>query len=232
MEETGKVGIARFVMRTKQYLAAIRPEDGRLLLSTMVYADEVNDPADDPRARRAVDEVELPEKELAMAAQLDRVAGRRLRAREVPGHLPRGGARAHRAQGVGRGDHRRRRAEPSPTRSSTSWPRSRRSVAAAKDARSRHPTAHEADNRSGERPETTERSTPAEGDQCFSPPEAAVQEGRYAMPNLRGLTRRGEPVTYLWVMVIDEETFRLARGRERARAALADLQANGATWVQ
>ena len=28
MEESGKVGIARFVMRTKQYLAAIRPEDG------------------------------------------------------------------------------------------------------------------------------------------------------------------------------------------------------------
>ena len=42
----GKVGIARFVMRTKQYLAAIRPKDGKLVLSTMVYADEVNDPAE------------------------------------------------------------------------------------------------------------------------------------------------------------------------------------------
>jgi len=32
-------------------------------------------------------------------------------------------------------------------------------------------------------------------------------------------------------MVIDEETFRLARGRD-ARAALAHLQVTGATWVQ
>ena len=51
MEETGKVGIARFVMRSKQYLAAIRPKDGQLLLSTMVYADEVNDPAEIPELR-------------------------------------------------------------------------------------------------------------------------------------------------------------------------------------
>ena len=28
MEESGKVGIARFVMRSKQYLAAVRPKDG------------------------------------------------------------------------------------------------------------------------------------------------------------------------------------------------------------
>ena len=39
MEESGKVAIAKFVMRTKQYLAAIRPVDGRLRLSTMVYAE-------------------------------------------------------------------------------------------------------------------------------------------------------------------------------------------------
>ena len=60
-----------------------------------------------------------------------------------------------------------------------------------------------------------------------NPPAGA----RYPMPDLQGLRRRGEPVTYLWVMVIDEETFRLARGRD-ARAALAHLQVQGATWVQ
>src|SRR5918997_1803115 len=43
MEDSGKVAIARFVMRTKQYLAALRPQDGKLVLSTMVYADEVVD---------------------------------------------------------------------------------------------------------------------------------------------------------------------------------------------
>ena len=41
LEEQGKVAVARFVMRTKQYLAAVRAKDGTLVLSTMVYADEV-----------------------------------------------------------------------------------------------------------------------------------------------------------------------------------------------
>lgn len=73
---------------------------------------------------------------------------------------------------------------------------------------------------------------------AFGPDKAAVlltasppAGTQHPMPNLRGLVRRGEPVTYLWVMVIDEETFRLARGRD-ARAALAHLAAAGATWVQ
>ena len=69
MEETGKVGVAHFVMRTKQYLAAIRPKDGLLMLSTMVYADEVNDPLEIPELAD-VSGIELPEKELAMAHQL------------------------------------------------------------------------------------------------------------------------------------------------------------------
>ena len=63
MEESGKVGIARFVMRTKQYLAAVRPKDGKLVLSTMVYADEVNDP-DEIGELAGVEDVELTDKEL------------------------------------------------------------------------------------------------------------------------------------------------------------------------
>jgi DNA end-binding protein Ku len=43
LADTGKVGIARFVMRTKQYVCAVRSRDGHLELATMVYADEVND---------------------------------------------------------------------------------------------------------------------------------------------------------------------------------------------
>ena len=69
LEEEGKVGIAHFVLRTKQYLAAIRPSEGRLLLSTMVYSDEINDPASGPELDEAVD-VEISDKELAMASQL------------------------------------------------------------------------------------------------------------------------------------------------------------------
>lgn len=69
MEETGKVGVARFVMRSKQYLCAVRPKDGMLLMSTMVYADEVNEPAD-IKELDAVAEIEVTDKELTMAKQL------------------------------------------------------------------------------------------------------------------------------------------------------------------
>lgn len=69
MEDEGKVGIAHFVLRTKQYLAAIRPKDGKLLLSTMVYADEINDPVSIPELAE-LDDIELDDKELKMARQL------------------------------------------------------------------------------------------------------------------------------------------------------------------
>jgi DNA end-binding protein Ku len=41
MEERGRVAIGTVVMRNKQYLAAIRPLDGALAMSTMRFADEV-----------------------------------------------------------------------------------------------------------------------------------------------------------------------------------------------
>jgi DNA end-binding protein Ku len=44
LEETGKVGIAKVVIRNKQHLAAVRPYEGVLLLETMYYADEVRKP--------------------------------------------------------------------------------------------------------------------------------------------------------------------------------------------
>ena len=69
MERSQKVGIARFVMRTKQYLAAIRPVDGKLVLSTMVYPDEVNAPAEIPELAD-VEGIEVSNRELDMAEQL------------------------------------------------------------------------------------------------------------------------------------------------------------------
>jgi DNA end-binding protein Ku len=69
MERSQKVGIARFVMRGKQYLAAIRPKDGKLLLSTMVYADEVN-AADNINELESLDKIEVNDREVAMAEQL------------------------------------------------------------------------------------------------------------------------------------------------------------------
>jgi DNA end-binding protein Ku len=41
MERTGRAGIGTVVMRNKQYLAAIRPMDGALAMSTMRFVDEV-----------------------------------------------------------------------------------------------------------------------------------------------------------------------------------------------
>lgn len=41
MEDTQRVGVGTVVMRNKQYLAAIRPLDGALAMSTMRFADEV-----------------------------------------------------------------------------------------------------------------------------------------------------------------------------------------------
>jgi len=69
MEEAGKVGICRFVMRSKQYLAAVRPKDGRLMLSTMVYADEVVD-AGEIGGFDVLDDIEIDEREQQMAEQL------------------------------------------------------------------------------------------------------------------------------------------------------------------
>ncbi len=69
MEESNKVAIARFVMRSKQYLAALRPKDGTLIMSMMVYNDEIN--ASEQIAEfDEVRKVKVERKELAMAEQL------------------------------------------------------------------------------------------------------------------------------------------------------------------
>ena len=44
LEETGKVAVAKIVIRNKQHLAALRPWNGTLVLETMYYADEVRQP--------------------------------------------------------------------------------------------------------------------------------------------------------------------------------------------
>jgi DNA end-binding protein Ku len=67
MQETNKVGIARVVLRTKQYLAAIRPLGNALVLETMLYPDEVN-PLDDLDIPG--DEIDVTEREEKMARQL------------------------------------------------------------------------------------------------------------------------------------------------------------------
>src|SRR5213595_3883727 len=46
LEETGRVGVAKVVIRNKQHLACLRPYENLLVLETMYYADEVRRPAE------------------------------------------------------------------------------------------------------------------------------------------------------------------------------------------
>jgi DNA end-binding protein Ku len=41
MESTGRAALGRFVMRTKEYLVLVRPRDGLLSLTTLLFHDEV-----------------------------------------------------------------------------------------------------------------------------------------------------------------------------------------------
>jgi DNA end-binding protein Ku len=59
LEETGRVAIAKVVIRNKQYLAAIRPVNDTLVLETMYYADEVRQPEEAPKPQVRAPEVEM-----------------------------------------------------------------------------------------------------------------------------------------------------------------------------
>ncbi len=67
MHDAGKVAIARFVMRDKQYLAAIRPLDHVLVLETLYFDDEVRGPKDIPGVPVRVS---LSDRELEIADRL------------------------------------------------------------------------------------------------------------------------------------------------------------------
>jgi len=68
LRETGKVAIARVVLRSKEYLVAIRPAGEVLTMETMLFADELI-PADRLDELPEAD-VNATERELAMARQL------------------------------------------------------------------------------------------------------------------------------------------------------------------
>jgi DNA end-binding protein Ku len=67
MQDSARVAIGRFVMRTKEHVVCIRPYEGALALETMFFADEVLRPKEiadvPPRASFA-------QRELSMARQL------------------------------------------------------------------------------------------------------------------------------------------------------------------
>lgn len=69
MQRSGKVAIARVVLRSKEQLVAIRPASGVLLMETMIFHDEVV-PKDDLDDLPAEGELSASDREVAMAEQL------------------------------------------------------------------------------------------------------------------------------------------------------------------
>src|SRR4051794_2414558 len=69
MEKQGKAAIGKVVIRTKQYLAAIRPMDGVLALSTMRFADEVV-PASEVKNGSSGKAASVSKREVDMASQI------------------------------------------------------------------------------------------------------------------------------------------------------------------
>jgi DNA end-binding protein Ku len=65
MEETELAGIAKFVMRERQHLGALRVRDGTIALEQLHFADEIR-PLDEIRPRRA----KVDRRELELAEQL------------------------------------------------------------------------------------------------------------------------------------------------------------------
>jgi DNA end-binding protein Ku len=69
MDRTGKVAIARVVIRSKEQLVAIRPMGEALGMATMIFADEVTPPERLDEIRE-VSEIKTTKRELEMAEQL------------------------------------------------------------------------------------------------------------------------------------------------------------------
>jgi len=67
MEKTRKVGIAKFTMRSKEYLVALRAVEGVICLETMHFNDEVTQPEDVEDAPR---DIKVDTRELNIAEKL------------------------------------------------------------------------------------------------------------------------------------------------------------------
>ncbi|MGH8137290.1 MAG: Ku protein [Steroidobacteraceae bacterium] len=70
LKRTQKVAIANVVVRTRQHLAVLLPEDDILTLNTLRFADELRPPADMGVAGPSAKAAGLAPKELAMAQKL------------------------------------------------------------------------------------------------------------------------------------------------------------------
>ncbi|WP_149195146.1 Ku protein [Luteimonas suaedae] len=70
LKQTGRAGIARVVIRTREYLAAVLPQDDALMLLLLRYPQELVDPADYRLPEGSPSDYRIAGKELEMAKQL------------------------------------------------------------------------------------------------------------------------------------------------------------------
>lgn len=70
LRKTGKIGIARVVIRTREYLCAVMPQGNALLLVLLRYPQELVDVEDYRLPEKATSEYRIAPKEMAMAEQL------------------------------------------------------------------------------------------------------------------------------------------------------------------
>ena len=66
LKDTNKVGVAKVVIKTRQYLAGVKPEDGALVLELMHFADELAD----PEQLHVPKKLEVGKREMNMAKSL------------------------------------------------------------------------------------------------------------------------------------------------------------------
>jgi DNA end-binding protein Ku len=66
LKDSGKVGIAKVVIKTREYLAGVKPEDGVLVLELMHFADELADPGQLHIPKK----IEVGKREMNMAKSL------------------------------------------------------------------------------------------------------------------------------------------------------------------
>jgi len=66
LKDSNKVGIAKVVIKTRQYLAGVKPEDGALVLELMHFADELAD----PQKLHVPKKLEIGKREMTMAKSL------------------------------------------------------------------------------------------------------------------------------------------------------------------
>lgn len=70
LEKTGKVGIGRVVIRTREYLAALAPKGDALILLILRYAQELVDPEDYKLPEGGLSKWKISPREVQMAEQL------------------------------------------------------------------------------------------------------------------------------------------------------------------